>query len=138
MCTPYQVARTARFPIRLTGMALVNSFYNSQSNGGIDNATVASAARGGAVGGATWRQTIIGIAGGSAHIARRLVRRLMKDAGLDYVPSSQLPVPIDDLRIKPDYPALIAALKKCEFKSLLLEVESEAAKLGTAEQGNLL
>ena len=49
-----------------------------------------------------------------------------------------LPVPIDDLQIKPDYPALIAALKKCEFKSLLQEVEAEAAKLGTAVQGDLL
>ena len=39
-----------------------------------------------------------------------------------------LPVPIDDLRIKPDYPALIAALEKCEFKSLLQEVRDEAAK----------
>src|SRR5437870_9609076 len=28
----------------------------------------------------------------------------------------ELPARIDDLRIKPDYPALIAALEKCEFK----------------------
>ena len=50
----------------------------------------------------------------------------------------ELPVAIDDLRIKPDYPALIAALEKCEFKSLLQEVREEAARLGTAEQGTLL
>ncbi|HKP94077.1 MAG TPA: 5'-3' exonuclease H3TH domain-containing protein [Chthoniobacterales bacterium] len=49
-----------------------------------------------------------------------------------------LPVPIDDLRIKPDYPALIAALEKCEFKSLLQEVRDEAAKAGTVKQAELL
>jgi 5'-3' exonuclease len=48
-----------------------------------------------------------------------------------------LPVPIDDLRIKPDYPALIAALEKCEFKSLLQEVRDEAAKAGTVQQAEL-
>jgi 5'-3' exonuclease len=50
----------------------------------------------------------------------------------------QLPVAIDDLRIKPDYPALIASLEKCEFKSLLQEVRAEAAKAGAGLQGNLL
>jgi DNA polymerase-1 len=49
-----------------------------------------------------------------------------------------LPVPIDDLRIEPDYPALIAALEKCEFKSLLQEVRDEAANVATVVQGNLL
>jgi DNA polymerase-1 len=49
-----------------------------------------------------------------------------------------LPVPIDDLRIKPDYPALIEALEKCEFKSLLQEVRDEASKAGTAQQTELL
>src|SRR3982751_4399803 len=49
-----------------------------------------------------------------------------------------LPVPIDDLRIKPDYPALIAALERCEFKSLIQEVRDEAAKAGTVKQGELL
>ena len=49
-----------------------------------------------------------------------------------------LPVPIDDLRITPDYPALIAALEKCEFKSLLEEVRNEASQAGTARQGELL
>ena len=51
---------------------------------------------------------------------------------------TQLPVPIDELRIKPDYPALIAALEKCEFKSLLQEVRDEASKAGTARQAELL
>src|SRR6266550_298210 len=50
----------------------------------------------------------------------------------------QLPVGISELRIKPDYPALIAALEKCEFKSLLQEVRDEAARLGRVVQTNLL
>jgi 5'-3' exonuclease len=50
----------------------------------------------------------------------------------------ELPMAIDDLRIKPDYPALIAALEKCEFKSLLQEVREEAARAGGGAQGNLL
>ena len=50
----------------------------------------------------------------------------------------QLPVAISELRIKPDYPALIAALEKCEFKSLLQEVRDEEARLGSVVQTNLL
>jgi len=50
----------------------------------------------------------------------------------------ELPVAIDELRIQPDYPALISALEKCEFKSLLQEVRDEAAKVGTVVQVNLL
>jgi 5'-3' exonuclease len=46
----------------------------------------------------------------------------------------ELPVPIDDLRIRPDYPALIAQLEKCEFKSLLQEVKDEAARAGGSTQ----
>ena len=49
-----------------------------------------------------------------------------------------LPVPIDDLRIEPDYSALIADLEKCEFKSLLQEVREEAAQVSTVVQPNLL
>ena len=41
-----------------------------------------------------------------------------------------LPVPIDELRIRPNYAELISALEKCEFKSLLQEVRDEAAKAG--------
>jgi 5'-3' exonuclease len=40
-----------------------------------------------------------------------------------------LPAPIDELKIQPDYPALIAELEKCEFKSLLQEVKAEAAAI---------
>jgi 5'-3' exonuclease len=50
----------------------------------------------------------------------------------------ELPVPIDELRIEPDYPNLIRALEQCEFKSLLQEVRDEAARIGSGAQGNLL
>jgi DNA polymerase-1 len=39
-----------------------------------------------------------------------------------------LPEPIDHLSIHPNYPDLISALEKCEFKSLLQEVRDEASK----------
>jgi 5'-3' exonuclease len=52
--------------------------------------------------------------------------------------STDLPVPMDDLRIKPDYPRLIETLDKCEFKSLLNEVREEAARMSSAQQGELL
>ena len=52
--------------------------------------------------------------------------------------ATTLPIPIDELGIRPDYPALIAALEKCEFKSLLQEVRDEASKAGTARQTELL
>jgi hypothetical protein len=56
-----KVEASQRFPIRITGMALVNSFYNSKLNGGSDNPTIASVVAGQAGGGATWRQTILGL-----------------------------------------------------------------------------
>ena len=49
-----------------------------------------------------------------------------------------LPVPIDELRIEPDYPNLIRRLEQCEFKSLLQEVRDEAARIGNGTQANLL
>jgi 5'-3' exonuclease len=45
-----------------------------------------------------------------------------------------LPVPIDELRIRPNYAELIPALEKCEFKSLLQEVRDEVAKAGAVSQ----
>ncbi len=48
-----------------------------------------------------------------------------------------LPEPIDSLPIRPRYPELIAALRDCGFKSLLKDVEAEAAK-STLQQGSLL
>jgi hypothetical protein len=56
-----KVEASQRFPIRLTGMALVNAFYNSKLNGGVNNPTVASVGNGETVGGATFRQSIIGL-----------------------------------------------------------------------------
>jgi 5'-3' exonuclease len=47
---------------------------------------------------------------------------------------TELPVPIDELRIRPEYPALIATLEKCEFKSLLQEVREEAARMASGSQ----
>lgn len=47
-----------------------------------------------------------------------------------------LPVPLRDLTIHPDLPALVRFLKQCEFKSLTREVEEEAAAAG-ARQGEL-
>ena len=49
----------------------------------------------------------------------------------------ELPVPINDLRLQPDYPALIKALEECEFKSLLQEVRDEAARTAASSQGEL-
>lgn len=37
-----------------------------------------------------------------------------------------LPCPVDDLRVQPRYPELIAALQHCEFKGLTTEVQNEA------------
>jgi 5'-3' exonuclease len=50
----------------------------------------------------------------------------------------ELPVPIDELRIQPDYPNLIHVLEQCEFKSLLQEIRDEATRVGSVEQQNLL
>ena len=63
-----------------------------------------------------------------------LENRKMVDLDCDL----ELPVPIDELRIEPDYPNLIRQLEQCEFKSLLEEVRDEAARTGNGTQGNLL
>ena len=46
-----------------------------------------------------------------------------------------LPAPLEELRIEPRYPELIAAIERCEFKSLLQEVQAEAAGAGKANAG---
>jgi uncharacterized protein (UPF0335 family) len=56
-----KVESSQRFPIRLTGMALVNTFINSKQNGGVDDPTIAYLGRGNATGGASWHQTVIGL-----------------------------------------------------------------------------
>jgi 5'-3' exonuclease len=48
----------------------------------------------------------------------------------------ELPVPVADLKIRPDFPAYIAGLKKCEFRTLLAEVEEEA-KCESSQQAEL-
>ncbi len=50
---------------------------------------------------------------------------------------TELPFAIDQLRIRPDYPRLIEALEKCEFKSLLQEVREEADRQAARAQGEL-
>ncbi len=48
-----------------------------------------------------------------------------------------LPMPLESLPVKPRYDALIPALRDCEFKTLLREVEAEAAKAQPPGQGDL-
>src|SRR4051794_11749174 len=75
--------------------------------------------------------------------ARDQIRQNRKMVELDC--STELPLAIDDLRITPDYPALIDAMERWEFRSLLQEVRDEAAKAtaaaaapGKTEQAELL
>ncbi|HEX3744986.1 MAG TPA: hypothetical protein VHW09_13680 [Bryobacteraceae bacterium] len=56
-----KVESSQKFPISLTGMALVNAFVNSKQNGGSDYPTAASFNSGADRGGATVRQTTIGL-----------------------------------------------------------------------------
>jgi 5'-3' exonuclease len=63
--------------------------------------------------------------------ARDQIRQNRKMVELDC--EMELPLALDELRIQPDYTALIAALEKCEFKSLLQEIREEAAKAGVAQ-----
>ena len=55
-----KVEASQRFPIRITGMALFNSYFNSKGSGGGEYPTFASPGREGS-GGATLRQTILGL-----------------------------------------------------------------------------
>ncbi len=55
-----KVEASQKFPIRLTGMALFNTFLDSRQNGGVAYPTVASAP-GTELAGATLRQTIVGL-----------------------------------------------------------------------------
>jgi 5'-3' exonuclease len=49
-----------------------------------------------------------------------------------------LPKAVKDLTIAPRYTPLIAALRECEFKSLLKEIEAESNRTPTVRQGELL
>jgi DNA polymerase-1 len=68
--------------------------------------------------------------------ARDQIMQNRKMVALDC--DTELPVPIDAMRIAPDYPRLIDALEKCEFKSLLQEVRDEASRSKVVEQSELL
>jgi len=48
-----------------------------------------------------------------------------------------LPVPWESLEISPKYAELLAALRDCEFKSLVSEIEAESGKSKPALQGEL-
>lgn len=48
-----------------------------------------------------------------------------------------LPSPWSSFEIHPHYPELLAALRACEFKGLLAEVEAEATRFGTPQQQDL-
>jgi DNA polymerase-1 len=48
-----------------------------------------------------------------------------------------LPVPWESLEISPMYAELIAALRDCEFKSLVSEIEAESGKAAPSLQGEL-
>jgi DNA polymerase-1 len=48
-----------------------------------------------------------------------------------------LPLALADLRLQPDYPALLRACEEWELKSVLKEVQEEAAKVGVATQSEL-
>ena len=46
----------------------------------------------------------------------------------------RIEIPVAELKICPDYPSYIAGLKKCEFRSLLAEVEKEAKGAGEMQR----
>ncbi|MBA3882930.1 MAG: flap endonuclease [Chthoniobacterales bacterium] len=68
--------------------------------------------------------------------AREQIRQNRKMVALDC--ETDLPVPVDELLIKPDYPALIGVLERSELKSVLKEVRDEAAKAGVHRQSEML
>src|SRR5579871_6832447 len=56
-----KVESAQKLPIRITGMALFNSYLNGRYNGGTGNTAVSSLTPGDATGGATLQQTIFGL-----------------------------------------------------------------------------
>ncbi|MDQ6861121.1 MAG: flap endonuclease [Verrucomicrobiota bacterium] len=67
--------------------------------------------------------------------AREQILQNRKMVALDC--DTTLPVPVDELRITPDYPAMIEAMERAELKSVLQEVRDEAAKAGVFKQSEL-
>jgi hypothetical protein len=56
-----KVEAAQRFPIRLSGMVLMNAFHNGPASGGADTPTFAVRATGRQTGGITFRQSILGM-----------------------------------------------------------------------------
>lgn len=56
-----KISSEHRLPVSLTGMLLFNTFLNGKGSGGADNPTVVPPAGGSAGGGATFRQSVIGL-----------------------------------------------------------------------------
>jgi len=56
-----KVEASQKFPIRLTGMVLANAYTNGRYNNQADNPTIASLNSGALAGGATLRQSIVGL-----------------------------------------------------------------------------
>ncbi|MBZ5602809.1 MAG: hypothetical protein LAO79_10935 [Acidobacteriia bacterium] len=56
-----KVESSQKLPLRITGMALFNTYVNGGFNANTDNALIASLARADATGGATVRQSIVGL-----------------------------------------------------------------------------
>ena len=100
-----KVEASQKFPIRITGMALFNSYLNGHYNNNTGNPTIASLAPGGATGGGTLRQSTLGLLfdgpmtfaggkvsgslymdffGGSGTSLNQLVRLRTADVNLDW------------------------------------------------------
>jgi hypothetical protein len=56
-----KVSTDHKYPLSITGMLLENTFWTGRGGGGADNPTLASATPGQSSGGATFRQTVIGL-----------------------------------------------------------------------------
>ena len=56
-----KVEASQRYPVRLTGMAVFNTYYNSRFNGANDNPAIASLTVGNNRGGGTFRQSSVGL-----------------------------------------------------------------------------
>ncbi len=67
--------------------------------------------------------------------AREQIMQNRKMVELDC--DTELPISLEDLRIAPDYRALIEALEKWELKSVLQEVREEDAKASVTRQSEL-
>ncbi len=56
-----KVESSQRLPLRITGMALFNAFLNGRGSGGADNPPLAARISGSAAGGASLRQSVVGL-----------------------------------------------------------------------------